>query len=372
MKTALLLLAALCLVSSCQYGLDSEDNGLRKWDKPKWIADALKAVASGRWPRVKALSYWHERWKNNDGLYSDLRIDSSKQAQSAYQTNAKNPYFVTEPNYLFWGGFMRLDAPAQGAYLAAFPGFGSTEDVVSESLLKDFEKVAGHQVAWAYFSDNWYHSIQFPSIAVAKLRALKRTPFIRMMMRSEDNRLPDSKYRLQQIVEGKFDAEIHKWAQEAKLTFLPMMVEFGTEVNGDWFPWNGRWNGGGTTNEFGDPNLPDGPERFRAAFRRIVDIFRAEGAYNVTWAFHADASSSPKADWNTIGSYYPGDDYVDWIGLSVYGPQRPNEAMGGSFQTILDSVYGEVTALSPDKPIAILEWGISEPNHFADDGPTEE
>ena len=98
MKTALCLLAALCLVVSCQEGVESEDSGLRNWDKPKWIADALKAVSSGRWPRVKALCYWHERWRNNDGLISDLRIDSTPQSKSAYQTNAKHAYFVTEPS----------------------------------------------------------------------------------------------------------------------------------------------------------------------------------------------------------------------------------------------------------------------------------
>ncbi len=357
MKTTLQLLAGLCLFVSCHQGVEVGENGVGSWNKPRWISDALKAVGSGRWPRVKALSYWHERWKNHDGTYSDLRIDSSTKSKSAYQEGVKHPGFISEPQYLLWGGMLRLDSPEKGIYLGAFPGFGSTEDVVTESTLRDFEKMAGHAVTWAYFSDNWYHSIQFPSVSVAKIKAAGRMPFIRMMMRSEDNQLPDSKYRLQQIVDGKFDPELHKWAQEAKLTQLPIMVEFGTEVNGDWFPWNGRWNG-----------EAQGAERFKASFRRIVDIFREEEAYNVTWAFHVDANSSPNAPWNSIAAYYPGDDYVDWIGLSVYGPQRPTESAGNSFASKLDLVYPQITALSDGKPIAILEWGIAEPSsHFPTD-----
>ena len=34
------------------------------------------------------------------------------------------------------------------------------------------------------------------------------------------------------------------------------------------------------------PNFPDGPERFRDAYRHIIDLFRKEGVKNITWCFH--------------------------------------------------------------------------------------
>jgi beta-mannanase len=90
-------------------------------------------------------------------------------------------------------------------------------------------------------------------------------------------------------------------------------------VNGDWFPWNGRWNGAGRTDGYANPDLPDGPERFRDAYRHIVDICRNKGGNNLTWFFHVDVGAWPKQPWNTrFANYYPGDAYVDWIGISDY------------------------------------------------------
>jgi len=362
MKSTLRLLAGAFALVSCAGLFDGDQYGTGSWNKPRWIADAVRTIASGRYPQVKAISYWHEKWKNDDGLYSDLRLNSSNEAAQAYRDGTKSSMFVTQPEYSIAVDMWKFEPPASGVYLAAFPGFGATEDIVSGNTLADFESIAGHRVAWAYFSDNWYHGIQFPSINVAKIHAAGRVPFIRMMMRSQENNpCPDPKYSLQQIIDGKYDKDLTKWAQEAKGTGLPMLVEFGTEVNGDWFSWNGKYNGGGDKNGFGDPNKADGPERFVAAYRRIVDTFRREGAYNVSWAWHVDAESSPSNSWNQISEYWPGADYVDWIGVSIYGPQKPTEPGGTSFEAILDRVYPQLTKLSTEKPIAILEWGITEP-----------
>ena len=63
-------------------------------------------------------------------------------------------------------------------------------------------------------------------------------------------------------------------AAAAKEFDSPLIVEFGPEMNGWWYPWNGYWNGGGETNAYGDSSLPDGPERFRDAYRHIIDVMR--------------------------------------------------------------------------------------------------
>ena len=104
--------------------------------------------------------------------------------------------------------------------------------------------------------------------------------------------------------------------------------------------------------------MPDGPERFRDAYRHIVSLFRAEGAVNVTWVFHLASTSWPNKEWNAPHHYYPGDDWVDWIGVSVYGRLRSGEAK--PFNMILKNIYPQLTALSAKKPFAILEMGVSE------------
>jgi len=137
-----------------------------------------------------------------------------------------------------------------------------------------------------------------------------------------------------------------------------LLVEFGAEVNGDWFPWNGKYNGAGETAFYGDPNLYDGAERFKDAYKHIINICNNNGATNITWFFHVNAYSDPDLDWNQIKNYYPGDNYIDWLGVSVYGPQESDEDYQ-EFSDILNDVYPILTNLS-NKPIAILEFAITE------------
>ncbi|HYU59262.1 MAG TPA: glycosyl hydrolase [Solirubrobacterales bacterium] len=257
-----------------------------------------------------------------------------------------------------------LAAPEQGrVYEAAFPDFGGPEDRVSVERLAAFEKLAGRPIAWAYFSNNWDEGIRFPVAAVNTIAAAGRVPFIRMMARSDfDEGGPDERYTMQSIVAGDWDADLRAWCADAAATAIPLLVEFGTEVNGDWFPWNGRWNGGGETAGYGDPSLADGPERFRDAYRHIVDLCREQGADNLTWFFHVDVGSYPNVAWNSdFANYYPGDGYVDWIGVSDYGPLVRGDGWT-SFRDRLDAAYPQLEALAApgDKPIAVLEYGARE------------
>ena len=58
------------------------------------------------------------------------------------------------------------------------------------------------------------------------------------------------------------------------------------------------------------------PEAYKLAFRRIVDRLRAAGLKNFVTVMSA---TSVSVDANTWDKYYPGDDYVDWIGYSYWG-----------------------------------------------------
>ncbi|MDQ3877344.1 MAG: hypothetical protein M3290_03215 [Actinomycetota bacterium] len=252
---------------------------------------------------------------------------------------------------------VKLLPPAHGVYEAAFPEFGPNESQVDGTRIRTFEQQSGKPIVWAYFSNNWFNGIQFPADKVTAITDEHVIPFIRMMPRSNWHGYgQDKNYSMQNIIDGKFDSPLRQWCRDAAATDTALMVEFGTEVNGNWFPWNGKYNGAGETNGYGDPHYPDGPERFRDAYRHIEDICNAEGARNITWVFHVDAEPSPMTSWNAMDLYYPGDRYVDWLGISVYGPQKPGEQWR-PFTPIMDRGYKKLTAVASDKPIALLEFG---------------
>ena len=272
--------------------------------------------------------------------------------------------FLIVTSYGFAGS--KVIPPAVGVYHAAFPYFGPLEDRVSISVVSRFKVLAKKPIAWAYSSNNWFRGIKFPVLAVRAIYRAGAVPFIRLMPRTGFH-LPDTMYSLQKIIEGKFDPELSQWALGARKLGIPLMLEFAGEPNGDWFPWSGSENGGGETTGYGDPSLPDGPERYRDAYRHIIDLFRAEGADKITWVLHLNSGSSPVASWNRMAAYYPGDDYIDWIGESAYGAQIHGEAWE-LLTDVLDRSYPELSHISATKPLALLEYGVIDdgvPGHKA-------
>jgi beta-mannanase len=257
--------------------------------------------------------------------------------------------------------------PVKGVYNGAFSNFGGTEDEVRVQNINDFQKIIEKKIIWAMFSDNWgKEGIIFPEKNVMTIHSLGIVPFIRMMPRSDfaEGKI-DSEFTLEKIIDGKFDDELRKWANDAKKVHIPMIVDFGPEMNGNWFPWSGIVNGGGKRDGYGDPKLADGPERFKDAYRHIINLFRKQGADDITWAFHVFPPVEKNEDgelhkkWNNLKNYYPGDEYIDWIGVSVYGAVEPDSEWR-SFTEILDKAYPVIAGISAEKPLGVFEFGVAE------------
>jgi len=348
LKQAVLFLFLIVFFVSCS---QTNTDIIESNTKAQWINRAFTTISSGEYSQIKAVSWWHENFTN-----TYLRVDSSPKSIQAYRGGISSSVFTSEPNF---ENEKLVPASGNKIYHAAYPDFGGTEDIVTDERIYYFEDLVQKELTWAYFSNNWIDEIVFPIQNVNTILTTGKIPFIRLMARSNFNEdQPDPVYSMQRIIDGDFDAQLTQWAIDAANTETSLLAEFGTEVNGSWFPWNGIYNGGETSNNYGDPNLPDGPERFRDAYRHIIDICRENGATNITWFFHVDAEGQPNTNWNTIANYYPGDEYIDWIGASVYGNHFQEEEYI-EFKDKLDMIYSDLTALS-SKPIAILEFAITE------------
>lgn len=78
---------------------------------------------------------------------------------------------------------------------------------------------------------------------------------------------------------------------------------------------------------YGDPSVPDGPERVRDAWKHVRRIAASCGAGNVSWSACAGAlhgnkkalAGQPLAgaqDWNKLEFYWPGEGVLDWLGVT--------------------------------------------------------
>lgn len=256
----------------------------------------------------------------------------------------------------------KIALPQDGAFMGAYVDAGGLSDEVRPHEVKAFETLIGRSLSWIYFSNNWLNGqITFPKRNVEICRELGRTPYIRLMPWSEVSSQGafDPHFTMDAFLVGKFDSQLSAWARQAKAHPGPYIFEFGPEVNGSWFPWNGKWNGGGVARQYGDPRFPDGPEKFRDAYRRVIELFRKEGLTEVTWVFHVDTAKSPHASWNQAEYYYPGDEYIDWIGLSVFGAQLPTHEWI-EFLPKLKAFWPEIASIAKRKPVIISEFAVIE------------
>lgn len=107
------------------------------------------------------------------------------------------------------------------------------------------------------------------------------------------------------ILDGSSDKKIADAARRLAGHGKPALLRWGWEMNGNWFDWDGTHNGRKTSG-------------FGKAWRRMHRIFHEEGADNVAWLWGPNWNSGPDVSWNQYEHYYPGDDYVDWVGVSAY------------------------------------------------------
>lgn len=153
-------------------------------------------------------------------------------------------------------------------------------------------------------------------------------------------------YLLKNITSGAYDEYIKQYAEDIKAYKKPIMIRFAHEMNGNWYPW------GSTFNE---------PADYVLAWRHTHEIFDSVGATNVTWVWSPNEAyedvNIPNA--NRLELFYPGDDYVDWVGVSAFN-------WAGSYKQNIwrspDNLFTyTVTKLKKfNKPVIITETASAE------------
>jgi cellulose synthase (UDP-forming) len=150
-------------------------------------------------------------------------------------------------------------------------------------------------------------------------------------------------YTLASIIHGHHNAYIRTWARGLRAYGRPVLLRLAQEMNGNWYPWSEATNG-------------NRPGQFVRAWRHVHDIFTSEHVTNVKWVW------SPAAGTLAIRrSQYPGDAYVDVLGLSVFnGGSGLNWGGWRSFARIFDTSERVLHQIAPTKPIQISEVASAE------------
>jgi mannan endo-1,4-beta-mannosidase len=138
------------------------------------------------------------------------------------------------------------------------------------------------------------------------------------------------------IADGRSNRYITRFAREVRALNLPLAISFGHEFNGFWYPWGTT----GTT-----------AAEFVAAWRLIHRLFAAAHATNVIWVWDPNViSAEPQLP---LSAYYPGDAYVDWIGITGYFSTTGPDTFDGLYGPTMQEIRGFTV-----KPFFIAETSV--------------
>jgi mannan endo-1,4-beta-mannosidase len=153
--------------------------------------------------------------------------------------------------------------------------------------------------------------------------------------------------KLADIAAGRQDDYITTFAAAIRKVNAPIVLTFGHEMNGDWYPW-------GRKNKAAD---------FVAAWQHIYRLFAQVDATNVIWTWTPNVINPMPGV--KLKPFYPGDAYVDWVGMDGYYTRKGQK----TFRTLFEPTLDQVRAFTK-KPVLIVETaaepGDNRPDQIAD------
>jgi hypothetical protein len=283
------------------------------------------------------------------------------------QMNRRTGPILIASCLLAWGTMTTAgeSAPDEGAWQGCVIGFYPENGNVTLGRgelheVDDFEKVINRKVGSVVWFPTW--DDEFPAKACKGLHERGIIPHLtwELFRPSQDPNNarqtgPDGYEGFNDVLAGKYDDYIERFAKDAKAFNQTVLIRFLHEFNGNWYVWSGNKNG----RENG------GPERVVAVWKYVVDRFKQVGADNVKWLWvpHGPSTDLSTEAWNEVSNYWPGDKYVDWIGLDGYN-FHPKDPWGGTrplrhFDDCFRALY-DACAVLGDQPMMIAEFGTGE------------
>ncbi len=229
------------------------------------------------------------------------------------------------------------DAPSLGAIHITLPTrpeswLGIYTPHVPESYvsIEKFASETGHEPDLASYYSGWYQP--FNTSFADEAAAHDAVPAIQLDPRGVS---------VAAIAAGRYDSYLTSYADAVNeyghRTGKGVVISFGHEMNGFWYPWGWKHTR---------------PAVFVAAWRHIVDVFRRQGTYNVTWLWTVNIIRIGGGIPSPV-RWWPGSSYVTWVGIDGYFLRS-----SWTFAPLFGPTIKVIRGLTLD-PILIAETGAA-------------
>jgi Glycosyl hydrolase family 26 len=251
----------------------------------------------------------------------------------------------------------RRDAKSGQVYWGAYVGgsqYGRTDAPWDMGSADRFETNAGKRMSLLEWGQDWYECSSscglrgFRADLMNKARARGYLPVLSWGSYREATGADQPRFRLSEIIHGRYDSFIRRWARGAKRWGHPFFLRFDWEMNTNGVPYS----------EHANRNRPG---EFVRMWRHVHRIFTRVGAKNVTWVWCPNVEYEGSV--RPLASLYPGSRYVDWTCLDGYNfGTNPNQpATWTPFASVFRQTYALLTRkIANSKPLMIGETGSTE------------
>jgi cellulose synthase (UDP-forming) len=249
-------------------------------------------------------------------------------------------WFYYQTEYVKWGG-VKPEVQNKNIinYIGVFApnidnGISNLQNVkeVSKQVDVNFDIISLY-MAWEKDIES-----NFPQSLLDSIYLQKSIPMITWepWLNSFKDEIIGDKHVYELIEEGYFDAFINNFAIKLKNLQRPVFLRFAHEFDNPVYPWYIE----------GD----DAPLNFKKAWIHTYEIFKKLEANNVIWIWNPWKSKN-------VVSYYPGREYVDWIGVNILNYGSINEdRKWHDFTSLYEPFHEEFKSL-PATPVIISEFG---------------
>jgi hypothetical protein len=210
-------------------------------------------------------------------------------------------------------------SPKPAAYLGVFepgapPGYGPVQAFAQAAARQP--NILGYYSGWAQ---------RFDTPFARTLHQHDVIPFVQ---------IDPTAASVPAIANGTYDEYLRSFADSVRGFGHPVIVGFAHEMNAPWYPW-------------GYGRLP--PSAFIAAWRHMVTLFRDQGADNVTWLWTLQADEPGTGP---IASWWPGAQYVTWIGIDGYYYRQSD-----TFASVFGKTITQLRTFT-SKPVLLSETSV--------------
>jgi len=149
------------------------------------------------------------------------------------------------------------------------------------------------------------------------------------------------------VMNGVYDEKIDTIIRKISRVDGPVLFRLNNEMNGDWCLYNAFW-------------FQKDTRIYTELWRHLYERFEVVGADNIIWVFNPNERSFPEFKWNHYSNYFPGESYVDILGVTGYN--TGNFYRGETwrdFSTIYDAFMPEYEHVFSDYPKMVTEFGSS-------------